>query len=163
MVDPIASAHALEFNGRTLRLHTLDESALSQLMVLERDAHSHPWSETNMSRSLQRQRVFGLLEGQEIRAFAVFSLVLDEAELLDFVVDPAQQGLGLGGAFLGLCLKQISPPACRVFLEVRQSNEPAIALYLGAGFAEVGIRQNYYPAPNGGREDAILMAMELVD
>jgi len=48
----------------------------------------------------------------------------------------------------------------RVFLEVRPSNPHAIALYHAAGFAEIGRRPHYYPA-HGGREDAIVMALDM--
>ena len=53
--------------------------------------------------------------------------------------------------------------ACRVFLEVRPSNPAAIALYEDEGFNEIGRRPRYYPADNNGREDAIVMAIELLD
>jgi ribosomal-protein-alanine N-acetyltransferase len=46
----------------------------------------------------------------------------------------------------------------QLWLEVRESNAPAIALYDSYGFAVVGTRKGYYPADNGnGREDALLM------
>jgi ribosomal-protein-alanine N-acetyltransferase len=51
--------------------------------------------------------------------------------------------------------------AQRVFLEVRPSNPNAIALYHKEGFNEIGRRPRYYPARDG-REDALVMAMELV-
>jgi ribosomal-protein-alanine N-acetyltransferase len=47
-----------------------------------------------------------------------------------------------------------------MFLEVRASNASAIALYEKRGFAEVGLRRNYYPTAKGS-EDAILMALDL--
>ena len=47
----------------------------------------------------------------------------------------------------------------KVFLEVRPSNERAIALYTSMGFKEVGVRPGYYPA-EGGREDAIVLSIE---
>ena len=50
----------------------------------------------------------------------------------------------------------------RIFLEVRPSNPHAIALYESEGFNEIGIRPNYYPAVKG-REDGIVMAIELMD
>ena len=50
----------------------------------------------------------------------------------------------------------------RVFLEVRPSNPQAIVLYHSEGFNEIGRRPRYYPAMQG-REDALVMAMELVD
>ena len=49
----------------------------------------------------------------------------------------------------------------RVFLEVRPSNPGAIALYHSEGFNEIGRRPRYYPARDG-REDALVMAIELV-
>ena len=49
-----------------------------------------------------------------------------------------------------------------MFLEVRASNEPAIALYEKIGFNQVGIRSRYYPSGKGGRpEDALLYALDL--
>jgi [ribosomal protein S18]-alanine N-acetyltransferase len=47
-----------------------------------------------------------------------------------------------------------------MFLEVRASNEVAIALYESMGFCEMSIRRGYYPAKNG-REDAVLMGLAL--
>ena len=41
-------------------------------------------------------------------------------------------------------------------LEVRASNDPAIALYEKHGFVEVGRRRGYYEKP---KEDAILMTL----
>ncbi|MEQ8952971.1 MAG: ribosomal-protein-alanine N-acetyltransferase, partial [Gammaproteobacteria bacterium] len=46
------------------------------------------------------------------------------------------------------------------FLEVRPSNNSAIALYKSMGFVQIGQRKNYYPGVNG-REDAILMSRTL--
>jgi ribosomal-protein-alanine N-acetyltransferase len=45
-----------------------------------------------------------------------------------------------------------------MFLEVRPSNPKAIKLYRSLGFNEIGMRPGYYPAANGKREDAIVMA-----
>jgi ribosomal-protein-alanine N-acetyltransferase len=47
-----------------------------------------------------------------------------------------------------------------VFLEVRESNESAIGLYLSEGFCETGRRPSYYPSVTG-REDALVFARVL--
>lgn len=114
--------------------------------------------------SLQRYRCWGATVDEQLIGFAVVSCVAGEAELLDFVVSPACQGQGIGGAFIGWLQRWLSTTgsAQRFYLEVRQSNEAAIAVYQAAGFVEVGIRHNYYPAA-WGREDAVLMAMELLE
>jgi ribosomal protein S18 acetylase RimI-like enzyme len=49
----------------------------------------------------------------------------------------------------------------RLLLEVRNSNNAAIALYRKFGFSDDGVRREYYPAADG-REDALLMSMQLV-
>lgn len=47
-----------------------------------------------------------------------------------------------------------------VLLEVRASNEPALALYTSMGFRQVGLRKRYYSNPE---EDAVLMTLTLRD
>ena len=75
---------------------------------------------------------------------------------------PERQGRGLGRYLLRALVKQAGDlRAGRVFLEVRPSNLGAIRLYHSEGFNEIGRRPRYYPARDG-REDALVMAIELV-
>ena len=67
-------------------------------------------------------------------------------------------GRGLRRALLGIARGE---GAQRVFLEVRPSNPQAVALYQDEGFNEIGRRPRYYPT-HQGREDAIVMALELL-
>jgi [ribosomal protein S18]-alanine N-acetyltransferase len=48
-----------------------------------------------------------------------------------------------------------------VLLEVRPSNERALAVYRRYGYREIGRRKGYYPAHAGQREDAIVMRIDL--
>jgi ribosomal-protein-alanine N-acetyltransferase len=57
---------------------------------------------------------------------------------------------------VGLCRER---GARQLWLEVRQSNERARALYLRYGFRQVGVRRGYYPAALGRREDAAVMSL----
>ncbi len=93
--------------------------------------------------------------------FAVLQTALDEATLLNIVVKPAAQGMGLGSKLLE-ALVQLASDGCvnRLLLEVRRSNSRAIALYRKYGFLDDGIRKHYYPTATG-REDALLMSLEL--
>ncbi|GAA5317525.1 MAG: ribosomal protein S18-alanine N-acetyltransferase [Candidatus Pelagadaptatus aseana] len=137
----------------------LQADDLDSVMTLELKAHAYPWSESIMQSALSRHHCWGVFAGPQLLGFAVFSSVVDEAELLDCVVDPACHSQGLGRFLMGEVLPQVEGFARRVFLEVRESNAPAIALYQSVGFVEVGCREGYYPAPTG-REDALLMALE---
>ena len=82
--------------------------------------------------------------------------------MLNLCIHPEQQGAGLGRELLSHLLAQAAAGKVRsVFLEVRASNAAAIALYDTTGFNEIGRRRNYYPI-DVGREDAIVMAKELL-
>ena len=53
--------------------------------------------------------------------------------------------------------------ANQLWLEVRESNARARAIYLRRGFVHVGVRKGYYPAPRGQREDAAVMSLAIVE
>lgn len=143
---------------------------------LDSAAGPYPWSANAWQTSLAADRVFALYQQQTLLALAVFSspLFLDagqvdddqarayEAELLNIVLDPAQQGKGLAKQFLGALIEQLQAEAClRLMLEVRESNTAAIKLYHGLNFLEDGRRKNYYPSATGARETAVLMSLSL--
>jgi ribosomal-protein-alanine N-acetyltransferase len=99
-----------------------------------------------------------------IVGYGVLSIAAEEAHVLNLCTAPECEGHGLGGRMLQALLRIArGGGAQRVFLEVRPSNPRAIALYERSGFNEIGRRPRYYPAAANGREDAIVMAMELLD
>ena len=90
----------------------------------------------------------------------MLTVILDEAELLNFCLAPNHQGKGLAGRYLDVVLMTMAEQgASKLFLEVRQSNTPARQLYASAGMHEIGRRKDYYPLSDG-REDAIVMGLE---
>ena len=97
-----------------------------------------------------------------IAGYFLMSLAAGEAHVLNICVAPEQQGHGHGRRLLRALIQLArTRGAQRIFLEVRPSNRRAIALYDMEGFNEIGRRPRYYPARDG-REDAIVMAMELL-
>ena len=90
--------------------------------------------------------------------FGLIRTIAPEAELLTLAVAPPAQGQGLGGRLLHSLLAAADTfGATEMFLEVAADNTPALALYRGAGFAQSGLRSDYFRYPDGGRADAILM------
>ncbi|MGL5737518.1 MAG: ribosomal protein S18-alanine N-acetyltransferase, partial [Plesiomonas shigelloides] len=76
-------------------------------------------------------------------------------------VDPLCQGQGFGRALLQALVERLEERGLvTLWLEVRESNTPARALYEAEGFNEVSRRKNYYPTADG-REDAVIMALPL--
>jgi len=147
-------------DGSALHVRPLTMADAEAVLVIESAAHSHPWNAARVQTALQKYQGFGLLFGDQLVGFAFVRSVVGEAELFDFVVDPKYQGKGFGYAFIEWLVDHVAQENKRFFLEVRVSNKPAITVYENVGFCEVGVRTNYYPAVNG-REDALLMAMEL--
>ncbi|TPE63983.1 GNAT family N-acetyltransferase [Sandaracinobacter neustonicus] len=97
--------------------------------------------------------------GQELVAFALNRQVLDEVELLLCAVSPAWRGRRIGLRMM----EQVADSARkrggkRLFLEVRQGNEAAMALYLSAGLRQEGRRPAYYRTVVGDSIDAITFA-----
>ncbi len=136
------------------------------LFSLEQQAHSHPWTqqvfENMMAASHVRCEIIEN-EKQVVLGFAFVQMAGDEATLLDIVVDPACQGRGVGRYLLNDLIERLiqGDVVQTLFLEVRVSNFAAISLYFSCGFTEVGQRRDYYPAPCGTREDALIMALPL--
>lgn len=98
---------------------------------------------------------------ESLAGHCIFTVIIDEAELLNFCLAPAHQGQRLAKPFLNQVLADMAEQgAATIFLEVRKSNEAARTLYASTGLREVGRRRSYYPA-SVGREDAVLMTVDL--
>ncbi|MEQ1630224.1 MAG: ribosomal protein S18-alanine N-acetyltransferase [Gallionella sp.] len=130
--------------------------------AIEQLVQPYPWSRGNFTDALGSgyRCVVDEVVGQ-IVSYSVLMPVLDEAELLNIGVAAAQQRKGLGKAMLDAQMQWARTQNMqRIFLEVRVSNLPAIALYRAVGFIEIGMRRGYYQNA-AGREDAMAMACEL--
>jgi ribosomal-protein-alanine N-acetyltransferase len=94
-----------------------------------------------------------------IAGFAAFHRVIDEAELRNMAVDPSHQRKGIARALLSAGILDLQANGVsRIFLEVRASNQPALALYGSMGFRLSHTRCDYYHDP---AEDALVMACDI--
>lgn len=99
--------------------------------------------------------------GGEVAGFALTRAILDEAELLLIAVRPAFRRRGAGAALLrGVMADARGRGVGKLHLEVRAGN-PAVALYMAHGFAQVGARRDYYRGRDGQSFDAHSYAMDL--
>ena len=145
-----------------LILRDMSEVDLDAVLRIEQAVHTHPWTRGNFSDALLSKYLCKVYESdQGMLGYAVMMFAVDEAELLDIAIAARFQRHGWGRKLLEemLALARRNEMV-RVVLEVRASNAAAITLYRHAGFADIGLRREYYPAENG-REDAILMGREL--
>lgn len=143
-------------------LRDMTGADLDAVLRIERAVHAHPWTLGNFSDALRSRYQCKVFEADgTMLGYAVLMLAVDESELLDIAIDAGLQRRGWGRKLLEeLMVLARHHGKHRMVLEVRASNAPAIALYRKAGFADIGLRRDYYPAENG-REDAILMGREL--
>jgi ribosomal-protein-alanine N-acetyltransferase len=145
------------------RLRPLHARDLDALMKVENRAYEFPWTEGIFRDCLSAGYECWVLEdGGELLGYGVLSAAAGEAHILNVCVAVEHQGRGHGRMLVRRLLDLARwHRVTQVFLEVRPSNPNAMALYHSEGFNEIGRRTNYYPAKKG-REDAIVMGLELL-
>ncbi|AFP84841.1 ribosomal protein S18-alanine N-acetyltransferase [secondary endosymbiont of Ctenarytaina eucalypti] len=135
---------------------------MSEAWNIEQLSHELPWSEKTFSENQGRNYLnFKRCVGDRIVAFAITQTVLDEASLFNIAVHPHYQRLGHGSALLDHLITELTQrKVLTLWLEVRESNATALALYHSRGFNEVSIRHHYYPLTEG-RMNALIIALPL--
>lgn len=97
--------------------------------------------------------------GSGVAAFVVASLIPPQAELETITVAAESQRHGLARQlYSGLVSELKNSHVTEVQLEVRASNQPALALYRALGFQQTGCRPRYYAEPE---EDALLLRLSI--
>lgn len=120
-----------------------------------------PWSIDGFAEDMKSEHAYyGLAMNDEgCIGYMGYHLLFDEAEITNFVIEKNFQQQGIATRLLQAGLKQLKKKECKkIFLEVRESNQPAIRLYENNGFVRLGIRKNYYHEPE---ENAIIMQLTL--
>ena len=137
----------------------LTEAHLSSVAALEKACFAEPWSESALKLLCHNTGVGVVIpatEGEDTaRAYAGMTTVLDEGSITNIAVRPDLRRQGYGRRVVSALLDQAAERGVTaVYLEVRVSNEAAIALYRSLGFSIVGTRKNFYKLPT---EDAHVM------
>ena len=141
---------------------------LPEVADLESAVQLDPWTHAqvlDIAPMLHTSEYIGAVVEQsgQLLAYVVARTMLDECEILSVGVVNHLRGRGLGKQVLQQLFDQLPTEIATVHLEVRVSNEPALKLYQGLGFVEVGRRKGYYaPTLNTfEREDARLMSRHI--
>lgn len=145
------------------QISPITELDFDTLFEIEQAAHLVPWSIGTLKNNTgERYLNLKLAIEQRTVGFAICQTVLDEATLFNLAIHPDFQGKKLGQSLLEELMLQLQKKGIMtLWLEVRESNQNAIKLYEKLNFNEVDIRKNYYPTPDGKRENAIIMAAYL--
>ncbi len=129
---------------------------MPQVHTIEQAVFSDPWSARDFRECVVSDVVFLVAAGPDgVAGYVIAQDAADEGEILNLAVAPARHRGGIGRALVARTLATLARRgASRVFLEVRESNAAARALYAALGFGEVGRRPRYYRRPV---EDAIVL------
>ncbi len=129
--------------------------------AIEQEVFADPWSTQDFRDCVTSDALFLIVEAGATREIAGYVVALDaadEGEILNLAVAPAGRRNGLGRTLVQHILEALTARGVRqVYLEVRESNAPARALYAAQGFKEVGRRTQYYRRPV---EDAIVLRLD---
>jgi ribosomal-protein-alanine N-acetyltransferase len=144
----------------TLTVRPVRMADLDAIAELEKAAFQDFWPAEMLACEIEHPRAILLLALRDGRpvGYAAFRHAADEAELLRLAVRPEERRRGVAGALVTEGLKRLQDEDVQVcFLEVRQDNAPAIALYQRLGFARNGRRRGYYRDGT----DALIYVLEL--
>ena len=141
---------------------------LNDIVDIEKASFERPWTKKMFEDAGNKVAGGNTAGGYAVRfkaavengktfGYCVYQILGDEAEILNIAVSPDLRKKGFGKAILEHILNDaLKSGAKTVFLEVRESNAPAIGLYLSFGFEKFGTRKKYYIS-----EDAILLRKNL--
>jgi len=146
-------------NDIVFRRASVDDAAL--LAKMEKENFSDPWNEETLKRVLENAAthfIIAEIDGHAV-AYGGMNIVFEDCDIINLAVDSDFRRCGIGKALVSQMLD-----VCRsvgvesVFLEHRESNISAAALYEKFGFEKYAIRKNYYTSPV---ENAILRVLHL--
>lgn len=148
-----------------LHIEPADPSDAADFAKLHAAAFFHGWAASDFESYLLASDIAAYLAcdaKRRVAGFALWRVTGDEAELLTLVVAPKWRGKGVGGALMRAGLEDLPMRAARrMFLEVDEGNDPALRLYKGLGFVQIGERQAYYARKDGSAATALVMGYEL--
>jgi ribosomal-protein-alanine N-acetyltransferase len=151
---------------RHVELRRMRTEDIPRVVDIEKDGFKHPWSAELLRRELHHDWSVALVAAEPgvdgpsaVVGFIVFWLVHDEVHVLNVAVAASARRRGVARILMDEAASRGRTARARlVTLEVRRSNEPALALYRALGYRQVGVRPNYYVDEG---EDAIVMVLDL--
>jgi len=144
----------------TIEIRPLELGELGEIEAIEQRAYRTPWSRSMFAAELIKQTsvCLGAYEDGRLVGYTVNTRYVDAWHVMNVAVDPEYQRRGIAVRLLSRLFELTVGDERRGYtLEVRASNEAAIALYERLGFTSHGRRRGYY---TDNREDALIMWRE---
>jgi ribosomal-protein-alanine N-acetyltransferase len=140
----------------SIEIRRLTYSDLPHVIAIERRAFPTPWSLSMFVLELSKPSGICLaaVDRGRLAGYLVCSRYDTVWHLMNVAVDPARRRHGIATTLMNHLFETADQPYEQYTLEVRESNEAAIALYERYGFRGAGHRRAYY---HDNREDALIM------
>lgn len=138
----------------------LEKQDAERIFELESASFKDGWNVSGLTSAFNGGRYFalGVFDSEKLVAFIGFSISIETADIETVCTKKEYRKQGLGTELIVRAEKFLKEKNInKIFLEVRESNTPAINLYIKNGFNKISIRKKYYP----DGEDAIVMVKEI--
>ncbi len=133
---------------------------IDQIVQLEKLCFADPWDEKSVAYELTNPLALWLVAEEKgvVAGYIGSQTCIDETDMMNVAVHPDFRRRGIAGNLVSALIEALKEKgSLRLTLEVRESNAGAIALYDSLGFAQVGLRKNYYRHP---KENALILRKE---
>ena len=112
------------------------------------------WTEESIRSQLEKHdsRSMVAVDDGMVVGYLAYEQIIDEGSIVEIAVHPAYRRQGIARKLIEEAVEDNSPK--EIYLEVRESNLPALGLYESLGFTQIGVRKAYYDNP---KENAIIM------
>ncbi len=138
-----------------INIRRLKERDIARLSELEKELFSDPWPERSFRNELKNSKIsfsYVLEDDNQIIAYLIAWCYAGEVHIGNIAVDKTFRRRGLAERLLKHLFQECGDYE-EAFLEVRESNRAAVALYLKMGFEILGVRRSYY----SDGENALIM------
>jgi ribosomal-protein-alanine N-acetyltransferase len=142
--------------GEAVTIRRLGLGDLPHVLPIERRSFTAPWSLAMFALEVSKPSTVALaaIQGERLVGYLVCSRYDSVWHVMNVAVDLDRRRRGIASALLRALFEQTDRPGAEYTLEVRPSNEAAVALYERFGFRGAGRRRGYY---HDNREDALIM------
>jgi len=158
----------MPFSRREHAIEPLAPGDAPAIARLHLEDFPRPWSSGEFAELMAQPTVFGFAAREvgnrraPMAGFVLARLAAGEGEILTLAVAQSVRRQGLGRYLMDAVLRRLHAyRAEALFLEVDETNAPAIGLYRRLGFRQVGHRPDYYKSPSAGRSGALVMRRDL--
>ena len=143
-----------------IKIVPMTDAHIASVAALEAMCFSDPWSFNSVASELNNPLSLWLvaIQEEEVLGYVGSQTVMGETDMMNVAVHPEHRRCGIARMLIEALVMVLKEHESHCLtLEVRASNEPAIALYAALGFTEAGRRRNYYRNP---KEDALILRKE---